>query len=94
MHRVTEDGTASQVFADYPISVIGKTGSAQVDTGTAHGVFVLAAPAEDPQIAIAVVVEHGGSGNNVATIARDILTAWLSLQESAEGSVESGVLLP
>ena len=93
MLRVTEDGTASKVFADYPISVIGKTGSAQVDTGTAHGVFVLAAPAEDPQIAIAVVVEHGGSGNNVATIARDILTAWLSLQESAEGSVESGVLL-
>ena len=94
MLRVTEDGTASKVFADYPISVIGKTGSAQVDTGTAHGVFVLAAPAEDPEIAIAVVVEHGGSGNNVATIARDILTAYLSLQDSAEGTVESGVLLP
>lgn len=78
MRRVTEDGTASRIFEDYPVSVIGKTGSAQVQTGVANGVFVLAAPAEDPEIAIAVVVEHGGSGNNVAIIARDILDAYFA----------------
>ncbi|MEA4824857.1 MAG: penicillin-binding transpeptidase domain-containing protein [Clostridiaceae bacterium] len=79
MLRVTEDGTASKVFADYPVAVIGKTGSAQVQTGAANGVFVLAAPAENPEIAIAVVVEHGGSGNNVAVIARDMLDAYLAV---------------
>ncbi len=81
MLRVTEDGTASRVFADYPVSVIGKTGSAQVAGGAANGVFVLAAPAENPEIAIAVVVEHGGSGNNVAVIARDILDAYFAIRE-------------
>ena len=81
MLRVTEDGTASRVFQDYPVSVIGKTGSAQVETGHANGVFVLAAPAEKPEIAIAVVVEHGGSGNNVAFIARDILDAYFATKE-------------
>jgi len=80
MLRVTEDGTASKVFADYPVSVIGKTGSAQVETGIANGVFVLAAPAENPRYAIAVIVEHGGSGNNVAWIARDILSACLAAE--------------
>lgn len=79
MRRVTEDGTASKVFENYPVNVIGKTGSAQVSDGEANGVFVLAAPAENPEIAIAVVVEHGGSGNNVAWIARDILDAYLAL---------------
>lgn len=81
MLRVTEDGTASRVFADYPVSVIGKTGSAQVESGTANGVFVLAAPAEAPEIAVAVVVEHGGSGNNVAVIARDVLDAYFAIRE-------------
>ena len=77
MRKVTEDGTASKVFADYPVAVLGKTGSAQVGGGKANGVFVLAAPADDPEIAVAVIVEHAGSGNNVAWITRDILDAYL-----------------
>ena len=76
MLAVTEDGTASTVFSDYPISVLGKSGSAQVSTGKANGIFILAAPAEDPELAIAVVIEHGASGNNAAWVARDILTAY------------------
>lgn len=76
MLAVTEDGTASTVFSDYPISVLGKSGSAQVGTGRANGIFILAAPAEDPEIAVAVVIEHGAAGNNAARVARDILTAY------------------
>jgi len=94
MRKVTEeDGTASKVFSDYPISVGGKTGSAQLGSGTANGVFVLAAPFEDPEIAIVVVVEHGGSGNNVAWIARDILTAYFEGKTSIEGVTAEGSLL-
>ena len=76
MLAVTEDGTASTVFSDYPISVLGKSGSAQVGTGRANGIFILAAPAQDPEIAVAVVIEHGAAGNNAARVARDILTAY------------------
>ena len=75
MLAVTEDGTASSVFSDFPVSVLGKSGSAQVGTGQANGLFILAAPAENPEIAVAVVLEHGGSGNNAARVARDILCA-------------------
>ncbi len=80
MKKVTEDGTAGHVFKDFPVSVMGKTGSAQLGEGSANGVFVLAAPADDPQIAVAVVVEHAGSGNNVAWIARDIVSEYFQIE--------------
>ncbi|MBQ3077659.1 MAG: hypothetical protein IJC43_07355 [Clostridia bacterium] len=76
MRAVSEVGTASSVFGGYPIAVAGKTGSAQVSSGTANGVFVCFAPYEDPEIAIAVVVEHAGSGNGVAPVARAMLDAY------------------
>ncbi len=42
-----------------------------------HGLFVAYAPAEDPEIAVAVVVEHGQSGGGVAApIARDIISRY------------------
>ena len=40
--------------------------------------FVLYAPADDPEIAIAVYVEKGAQGGTLGTIARDILTAYFS----------------
>ncbi len=65
-------GTASSVFADFPVKTGGKTGSAQVSNGSANGIYVGFAPFDDPQIAVAVVVEHGASGSGVSPIARDI----------------------
>lgn len=78
MEKVTgEDGTASSVFQNYPIKVAGKSGTAQV-TGTErdNGVFISYAPADDPQIAVCVVIEGGDSGNNVAPVVRDIYNAY------------------
>ena len=43
-----------------------------------HALFVSYAPAEDPAIAVAVIVENGGSGSSVAApIARKIMDAYL-----------------
>jgi penicillin-binding protein 2 len=78
MRKVTEDGTASSIFRNYPISVAGKTGTAQVSTGSSNGVFVAFAPVEDPQIAIAIVIEHGAHGNWAAPIAVDIMNAYFA----------------
>jgi len=72
-------GTASNVFGDYPIEVCAKTGSAQVSTGAANGVFVAFAPYNNPQIAVSVVIENAGSGNSVAPVARDIFDAYFKL---------------
>ncbi|MGI6013577.1 MAG: penicillin-binding transpeptidase domain-containing protein [Oscillospiraceae bacterium] len=67
------DGTASSVFADAPVTVAGKTGTAQTGENTDNAVFVCYAPAEDPEIAMAVVVEKGAGGSTVSPIARDII---------------------
>ena len=51
-----------------------KTGSAQVSSATeSNAVFVCFAPYDDPEIAISLVVEHGGSGSVLASLAAEIL---------------------
>jgi len=72
MRLVTSEGTASAAFADFPYKTGGKTGSAQVANGSSNGIYLGYAPYDNPQIAVAVVIEHGGSGSNAAYIARDI----------------------
>ena len=79
MSEVTENGTAASAFKNYGIHVGGKTGSAQVSSGTANSVFAAFAPFDDPQIAVVVVVEHGGSGNRIAPIARSIFDVYFEL---------------
>lgn len=93
MRRVTEDGTASSVFSTYWIPVAGKTGSAEVPTGSANGVFVAFAPADDPQIAVAIVVEHGAHGNSVATVAKDIFDCYFSADIDQHQPLKSGNIL-
>jgi peptidoglycan glycosyltransferase len=61
------------------ITVAGKTGTAENPFGAPHAWFVAFAPAENPEIAVAVVVENGGEGGKIAApIARDIIKAYLS----------------
>jgi penicillin-binding protein 2 len=96
---VNEQGTASR--ARLPgLAVCGKTGSAQVvgrarlvKSGQApallpHGWFVGFAPADHPRIALAVLVEHGGSGSEAAApIARRILASFFGVAAEGAASV-------
>jgi peptidoglycan glycosyltransferase len=61
------------------ISVAGKTGSAENEKGEeTHSWFVAFAPAEKPQIAVAVIVENAGKGGGrAAEIAREMIKAYL-----------------
>ncbi len=72
MHSVTSEGTASAYFADYPISVGGKTGTAQT-TGLDNSVLTIFAPYDDPEIAISIVVEHGQKSYSTGPVAKAIL---------------------
>ncbi len=72
------DGTAS-IFADFPIEVCSKTGSAQVAKGSANGVFASYAPYKNPQISVAIVVENAGSGAALAPIAKTIYEKYFDL---------------
>lgn len=91
MHSPTGTARAQAVGMDYQIA--GKTGTAQrvtrrgdtsvdLDDLPFHlrhrALFVAYAPVEDPQLAIALVVESGGSGSRAAApVARRIFDAWL-----------------
>lgn len=79
------DGTAYKAFTGLPFEVAGKTGTAQTSresTRSPNALFVCYAPAENPQIAIAVVVERGAWGSNVAPIARDIIDEYFGLKKA------------
>ena len=80
------NGTAQAIFRNYPIQVAAKTGTAQNGQGTAsdNGAFVCYAPANDPQIAIAIYGEKAGHGSSLATIARDILDVYFDVGEAAD----------
>ena len=72
------DGTGfSQLWQTLPVSVAGKTGTAEHAKGKSdHGAFVCFAPAEDPEIAIAVYVECGGHGSSLVSIARLLINEY------------------
>jgi cell division protein FtsI/penicillin-binding protein 2 len=75
---VNEPGGTGYGNANLPdILIAGKTGTAQAGKGREdHAWFVGFAPAQDPRIAFAVIVEHGGHGGAAAgPIARDIVRA-------------------
>ncbi|MDO5398082.1 MAG: penicillin-binding transpeptidase domain-containing protein [bacterium] len=72
MRKVTDEGSASNIFQGYSIAVGGKTGTAQIGSGSDNALFIAYAPFDNPQIAVAVVLEHGSAGTNAAYVARDI----------------------
>ncbi|MBQ1409725.1 MAG: hypothetical protein IIY94_00400 [Oscillospiraceae bacterium] len=72
-------GTANKVFGDYPIAVCAKTGTAQHGAdGSDNASFVCYAPADDPQIAIAIYVEKGAQGGALGEIAKAIFDAYFA----------------
>jgi penicillin-binding protein 2 len=73
-----ERGTARRVY--FPdIKIAGKTGTAQNPQGGDHAWFVSFAPADNPEIAIAVIVENGGGGSaNAVPIGRLIYEAYFN----------------
>ena len=86
MSEVTDEGgTAGSVFADYPIKVGGKTGTAEMfENGESfdNGLFIAFAPFDNPQIIICVVGEGAGHGAYVAPIVRDMLDEYFSVGKS------------
>ncbi|UZG44526.1 penicillin-binding protein 2 [Caldimonas thermodepolymerans] len=94
MHAVTQEGTSTRVFAGAPYASGGKTGTAQAVTIRQnekynaakmaeylrdHSLYIAFAPVDDPQIAVALIVENAGFGAQAAApIARRVLDYWLA----------------
>lgn len=75
-------GTAFQKARRQPLryTIGGKSGTTQHQAGKAHGWFVAAAPMENPQIVVAVIVEEGGSGSAQSPLAVDLIQTYLDRQ--------------
>ncbi len=79
MRKVVTAGTGRGIDGPGP-AIAGKTGTAENPRGAAHSWFIGFAPADDPELAVAVLVEHGGYGSAAAApIARDLLVRGLEL---------------
>lgn len=89
------DGSAAPYFENLLVEVGAKTGTAQTGsaTGEANAVFVCFAPYDDPEVAIAIVAEKGGSGTELAGIAADVLGYCFGVEESsaAEDTADEAV---
>ncbi len=83
MLSVTEDGTGQAALGTYPIKVGGKTGTSQVTGKVDHSIFVAFAPFDNPEIAVAVVLEHGNSGFSAGSIVRDIFDAYFFTESNS-----------
>ncbi len=88
------DGSAYSTFANYDIPVACKTGTAQIGEGkTNNAIFVCFAPYEDPEVAVAIMVEHGKSGATVAFMAKEALDAYFSMKNSSQNIESENTLL-
>ena len=87
-------GSASYVFRNYDIPVCSKTGTAQVfEDQVNNAVFIAFAPRENPEIALAVVVENGGNGYYLAEVARDVFD-WYFHRQEEPAPIPEDQLLP
>lgn len=79
-------------FSDYPVRVATKTGTPQFYGEYTNSTFISFAPADDPQIAVAVVVEKGG-GVPCAPIVKTIYDAYFGFEEGEDRQTNGNLLL-
>ena len=91
----TGEGSLANAFRNLPFEVGAKTGSAQVSsTSNSNAVFVCYAPYDDPEIAISLVVEHGGSGSILASLAAEILAYYFTAPDGQSDITGENTLVP
>jgi penicillin-binding protein 2 len=85
MARVVEEGTGTAGRVE-GYRVGGKTGTAQNSQGGDHAWFICYAPVEAPEVALAVIIEHGGHGGSVAA---PVTARWLKAYFAGQAAADS-----
>lgn len=94
MHDLATSGAVSYYFKDCIVDAGAKTGTVQTgDEENNNGAFVCFAPYDDPQIAVAIIIEKGGSGAALASTAVQILNAYFSGSDAASTVTGENTLL-
>lgn len=84
-------GTAYATFSNFAIPIGGKTGTVQVPGHKSDNAwFVGFAPYDNPQIAVVVIIEHGGHGAYTAPVVRDVIGQYFGIykDESIDANKE------
>lgn len=85
----------SRYFEDCIVEAAAKTGTAQLGAGrTNNGVFICFAPYEEPEIAIGMVIEQGGSGAALASTAVRIINSYFDKEPAPTVITGENQLLP
>lgn len=92
MTKVAEPGgTAYWIFQDLPVKVGAKTGTAESGRGKDlyHGVFVAFAPADNPEIAFAGIMEYGSHGSeSMGPVAKEVFKEYFGLNKKRDQNKE------
>ncbi|MBR5490007.1 MAG: hypothetical protein IKV79_01915 [Oscillospiraceae bacterium] len=87
-------GSVYEAFLTAPYSVAAKTGTSQLgENRTNNGIFICFAPYDDPEIAVAIVLEHGNAGSEAAPIARQIMDYYFTFKDSTAALESDSTLL-
>lgn len=81
MRRVVTSGTAKEAFETAKYKAAGKTGTAEVPGGADNVLFVGFAPYDDPEIVIAVIIEHGANSYYAANVARQVFDTYMKIKD-------------
>ena len=82
LYEAAHVGTSAAVFANYPVPVAGKTGTAEAPPGDDHSWYASWAPAGHPEVVVVCMVEHGGFGAEAAApCARDVYNAFFHIKQ-------------
>ncbi len=85
MMLVADDTTSLNALSDLGLDVAGKTGTAQQSRSHPnHALFVGYAPADNPEIAVAVRIANGYTSSNTAEVAADIFKYYFNLVDDEE----------
>ena len=88
-------GSVYSAFRNCVVTAGAKTGTSELGGNqTENGVFVCFAPYDDPEIAVAIVIEHATWGSNLATTGVDILNAYFTADETGSAVTGENQLLP
>jgi len=95
MLDLTTRGSLTPYFKNCVVPAGAKTGTAQLGENiTNNGVFVCFAPYDDPEIAVSIVIEQGGSGAALASTAVEILNSYFSAGNDGGAVTGENQLLP
>ncbi len=87
-------GTSWWLWTGFPYDVASKTGSPEVGGDMLDSVYICYLPADNPEIAISVVIEQGGQGYTGAPVARKIAESYFAGKQDTPMLSSAEVLLP